>query len=901
MQTHAARIRVISCLILTAAFTTVAGRTASAAHEDEDPAVWRDITTAELTPDGRWLVYEMRPTPLVTSPSAGHVTVVVRSTETETERRFDAGPAASGGGGVQLSRSGQWLAFTRSVAEPEKRSTVAVEVASGREVLLAPAERAWFAGANAEFLVLETMSDAPDPKLSVRIHHLETGRSTLLRDIRGLAINPTNTHLAFVTGGGLHVRDLSLERTRVIDQAIGAGDVQMIWAPSGKALAVLTANAGPDSTVLVYKGATGSGTRKQPFLARALAGLPEGHEFSRDNPVRPEWRRPDATPLIWREDEQGLYFGISPRLPDRPLVKRDEPQIALWHWRDARLPAQRKAESEQRVTDLCFLSLRDGRFVRLADRNLPSVAPQLRGNYVLGFSTSAYGWNNPPADHKASQIRDYFLVDLHTGRRTPLVKALPVVTRSGLSVIPQLSPDGRFFLYQNKDGDYVSQTIPGSTQRNLTRHLPTKFYFEENAPATRQQPRRTFVDAFQGWSDDGSTVLISDYYDVWALALDGTAAKNLTGNGRRSEIRYAVSSQEGAQPLYFSVDDWKNGRTGLAIGTSNDGGIQILYLENAQRTCIRARSAATRACQIVSSEVPPDIFLVDEEWRQTKRLTDANPAERTRLRSPGAQHLIFKTAHGDVLPASLHLPVGYEAGKSYPTIVMIYEEGETFTNTYIPTSDRYVGRWLRKGYAVLKADVRPRFGEAGDAALEAVTAAVEAGIATGIVDRDRLGLTGHSHGGYETYFIVTQTDLFRAAVPDAGTTDLLSFYGGTRSGLPASVLSESHQPYMRGPWWEHWADYVKGSPLFHASRIQTPLLMIHGDQDEAVPFTQAEELFNTLRRMGNKPVVLLQYVGEGHTLSDAAQRDADRRMEEFFDHFLKDAAAPNWWSDGISE
>jgi dipeptidyl aminopeptidase/acylaminoacyl peptidase len=287
---------------------------------------------------------------------------------------------------------------------------------------------------------------------------------------------------------------------------------------------------------------------------------------------------------------------------------------------------------------------------------------------------------------------------------------------------------------------------------------------------------------------------------------------------------------------------------------------------------------------------------MDAAWKPVRRLSDANPSEARLARSPGSRHYIYKTANGSTLRGVIHLPAGYVPGQLYPAVTIIYEEGEVGGDWYIPSGDRRIGRWLLKGYAVLQANIRPRFGESGAAALEAVQAAINSATATEVIDRNRLGLMGHSMGAFETYYIVANSELFRAAAPESGITNMLSLYGLESFGLPWSQRMEHHQPYLSGPWWEHWDQYVRNSPLFRAPQIRAAMLMIHGDRDDSAPFTQAVEMFNTLRRLGFEDAALLQYVGEGHSFSDSAQVDIDVKTEQFFDHFLKDQPAPEWWS-----
>jgi dipeptidyl aminopeptidase/acylaminoacyl peptidase len=214
-----------------------------------------------------------------------------------------------------------------------------------------------------------------------------------------------------------------------------------------------------------------------------------------------------------------------------------------------------------------------------------------------------------------------------------------------------------------------------------------------------------------------------------------------------------------------------------------------------------------------------------------------------------------------------------------------------------------IPRWTQHGYAVLEPDIQPRVDDGGEAALEAVTAAIGAAASTGVVDIDRLGLEGHSYGAYETFFVVTQTDMFKAAVPIAGVTDLLSQYGSVFRGFPpnlqfpGSFIDESGQLYLGGPWWTRWAVFVRNSPLFHIGSVNTPLLIIHGDDDSAAPFSQSVEFFNSLRRIGGKSAVLLQYSGEDHMLHrPQTVRDLAQRKLEFFDHFVRGGPQPSWWT-----
>jgi dipeptidyl aminopeptidase/acylaminoacyl peptidase len=179
--------------------------------------------------------------------------------------------------------------------------------------------------------------------------------------------------------------------------------------------------------------------------------------------------------------------------------------------------------------------------------------------------------------------------------------------------------------------------------------------------------------------------------------------------------------------------------------------------------------------------------------------------------------------------------------------------------------------------------------------------AVKAAIATGIVDPKRIGITGHSWGGYQTAFLVTQTDLFAAAVAGAPLTNMVSMYSliYKNTGGTNQPIFESSQGRFKGGYWDNWDAYYRNSPVFFAKNVKTPLMILHNDKDGAVDFTQGIEYFNTLRRL-DKPVVMLQYKGENHGLAKPAnQRDYARRMREFFDHHLMGKPAPAWLKEGV--
>jgi dipeptidyl aminopeptidase/acylaminoacyl peptidase len=263
----------------------------------------------------------------------------------------------------------------------------------------------------------------------------------------------------------------------------------------------------------------------------------------------------------------------------------------------------------------------------------------------------------------------------------------------------------------------------------------------------------------------------------------------------------------------------------------------------------------------------------------------------------------YTSEKGDKLQAALFLPANYEKGKSYPTVVNFYEKMSQTANQFAAPSANGFNRsvYTSHGYAVFVPDITYRVNDPGMSAVWCMVPAVKAAIATGIVDPKRIGITGHSWGGYQTAFLITQTDIFAAAVAGAPLTDMVSMYSLVykNSGGGNGAIFESSQGRFKGGFWDNWDAYYRNSPVFWAKNVKTPLMILHNDKDGAVDFTQGVEYFNTLRRM-QKPVIMLEYIGENHGLAKRSnQRDYTVRMKEYFDHYLMGAPAPDWMANGV--
>ncbi|MBD3415043.1 MAG: prolyl oligopeptidase family serine peptidase, partial [Candidatus Aminicenantes bacterium] len=299
----------------------------------------------------------------------------------------------------------------------------------------------------------------------------------------------------------------------------------------------------------------------------------------------------------------------------------------------------------------------------------------------------------------------------------------------------------------------------------------------------------------------------------------------------------------------------------------------------------------------------PDYYVTDSFLQESQRLTHANPQQDEFLWSSGSRLIDYESQNGDKLQAALFLPANYEQGQPYPTIVYIYEKLSQNLNRYFSPSARGFNKsvYTSRGYAVLMPDIVYEINDPGISAVHCVIPAVQAAVETGVVDKDKIGIHGHSWGGYQTAFLITQTNLFKAAVAGAPLTNMISMYSSIywNSGSANQPIFESSQGRFKGNYLENLDAYARNSPVYHAKNVTTPLIILHNDKDGAVDWNQGIEYFNTLRQL-KKPVVMLQYKGENHGLRKPAnQKDYFIRMHEFFDHHLLGKPAPIWLEQGI--
>ncbi|MCE7929413.1 MAG: S9 family peptidase, partial [Chloroflexi bacterium CFX7] len=416
----------------------------------------------------------------------------------------------------------------------------------------------------------------------------------------------------------------------------------------------------------------------------------------------------------------------------------------------------------------------------------------------------------------------------------------------------------------------------------------------------------------------GDSVLLYDRFDLWQVFPDGRPARNVTaGYGREQKIQLRLQNIEPidpdtethgidpSKPLYLRGESEVTRATGFfrTMLASTGAPDRLLWEDKSLSYVGRAADADKLLLTGSRFDEFPDILSTSSSFARPEKVSNGG-AQLAPFAWGSAELMTYRNADGVELQAALCKPADFDRSKKYPLIVYIYERLSQTLHTFTPPAPSQLVNptvYTSNGYLVLMPDIVYNVGQPGPSAVKCVLPAVETLIARGFVDEKAIGIQGHSWGGYQIAFLVTQTHLFRAAAAGAVVSNMTSAYSGIRwaSGRARQFQYEKTQSRIGRPLNEAPHLYLENSPLFGVDRVTTPLLLLHNDHDDAVPWQQGIEFFLALRRLG-KEAYLFNYNNALHGLRRRAdQVDYGRRMRQFFDHFLKGAPAPDWMTSGI--
>jgi hypothetical protein len=908
----------------------------------DDYAKWRTIDNAQISSDGKWVVYGLRHTN--TLPTDAKPVLRLRDVTAGTEIEIADASQAS------FSPDGKWLTYSVEVqprrAAPRTGDSAATppaatppgsggrgganavqrrwelrELATGTVQQWRDIQSASFSPTSTHLLLRRrpaTTTGAANPNaargVDAILHELSTGRSLFLGSVGDVAFNKSGAHLAYTVdaavrdGNGLFLVTLAEGRTTALDNDSLRYN-RLTWNEDGTALAVLKGREVERmreraNRLIVVPSLTGAAPVE--FDPTTATGFPAGFVLS------------DRASLDFSDDSRRVFLGIMPQTSAADTARRRStdsvPDVDVWLTQDERVQSlqMNQADQDRNRTFRQTFDISAGRYITLTDSAMRDIELPITGQWAVGRDAKPYvsDYDRPTAD--------IYRVNTATGERTKLLTKQ--LTGAGLGGI---SPDGRYFLYW-RDARWMAIELATLQTRRLDTGAPSFVDTEYDYPGTRPSY------GLAGFSHDGASVIVRARFDLWALPLDGTSpARNLTnGVGAKEQIvfrpvRFApvdstrlpaarvAREWDLTQPITLSAyGEWtkKSGFYRLANGALTP----IVYQDASFSTPTKARDADRVLFTRQTFAEFPDIRLAGSDLANAQKISDANP-QQAEFKWGRRVLFDYTTKRGVKLQGILALPDDYVAGQKLPMLVTFYEKNSQTMHRY-PTPSFLTGMGgmpveaVSRGYATMLPDVHFHTGSSHSDMLDAVEAATRKVIAMGYVDPKRIGVHGHSYGGEGAAFIGTQSKLFAAVGMGAGVSDLFSDFAQSW-GWTYQVTGGSGQNafsyYLNGQgrWgfspWDNPERYRNESALTHAPKVTAPFLIMHGTADPTVSFTEGMNFYSALRYL-KKDAVLLAYPGEGHGLRGLANRkDLTTRYFQFFDHHLRGAPAPKWMTDGV--
>ncbi len=752
------------------------------------------------------------------------------------------------------------------------------------------------------------------PGATLVLRQLATGRDTAFGNVSEFAWQDVKMRGALLamaistgekTGNAIQLFDSQTGTLRVLDSS-GASYSNLAWRKDSSDLAALKSKS--DDT---HDGPA--------YILMAWTHLGESPEFARVyDPTADEkfpaglrtvsFRRPS-----WSDDGNAIFVGLARWYPKPPAPRRagrggdnadstdddadDKPAVDVWNWRDTEVMAHQVKNAAQngRRSMLAAWHLDSGALVPLAKAEETEQVTPIRHSKLAYLAE----WKEYAMERSIGRpFADIYLVDEATGTRTRIKTKLPE------DRYLQASPGGRYLLYVEND-DYYIVDLNTQAAVNITKNVKTSFIDKESDETVKQKP----PFGVAGWTKNDAEVILYDKFDLWKITPDGAHATRLTdGAAEQVRHRYVRLSPDAEtidldKPVYLSLFGIWTKKSGYAVLKPGASGPErLVFADKAVERLAKAADAPVYDYVAESFEESPNLYVADAGLKDARRITDTNPFQSKY--AWGHNELIeYKSSAGTRLQGILTYPAGYEAGKKYPMIVYMYEKLSDGLHRYNAPSERSyysVAAMMSHGYFVLQPDIIFQKREPGLSVADCVTAAVKKVQEKGMVDK--VGIVGHSWGGFDASFLATHTTIFSAAVAGAPITDLISNYGNHHwsSGIAETDHIETGQQRMEVPLYEDLQAYIRNSAVFGVSTMTTPLMIEVGDADGTVFYHQGIELYNIARRAG-KNVVLLVYGGEDHGLRKRAdQVDYSRRIFAWFGHYLKGEAAEKWITEGQS-
>ena len=618
-----------------------------------------------------------------------------------------------------------------------------------------------------------------------------------------------------------------------------------------------------------------------------------------------EWVINENGMLQFSKSASRLFFGTSPepRQKDTTQLAENRPNVQVWSWDE---PVQYTVQNYNKEKDLkksyqAVYNLGNGSIFQLANEELPNIQLGNEGDAALALLSTSRPYSLSSM-WEARTRSDYYTVSLDNGERKQIAQADYGRFR--------LSPQGKYaYWYGETDSCWYTIALAEGKQYRLTTPESFPAWDEEN-----DVPDYPYAHGAAGWTANDQNLLIYDRYDIWKF--DPTAATspiNLTVNGRKEKLSYRLEQLDkearfidlGKPQLLKGFNETTKGYGFYNARLSAPAAPKTLLAGNYMlRSINKAKNTDDVICTMETFQQYPDIHYSTLAFKKSVQLTHGDKQQEGFIWGT-AELVSWISLDGRPLEGVVYKPANFDPNKKYPMMVNFYERNsETLYNYRMPEPHRSTidyHLYNSNEYVIFNPDIRYVDGYPGESCYNCLMPGITMMIAKGYIDEKGIGAQGHSWGGYQVAYLATRTNLFSAIESGAPVVNMFSAYGGIRwgSGMARSFQYEHTQSRLGATPWSSPLRYLENSPLFTMDKVQTPILIMHNDADGHVPWYQGIEYFVAMKRLG-KPCWLLNYTGEPHWPMHMANRiDFQRRMFQFFNHYLKNQKMPKWMSEGV--
>ncbi len=914
--------KLLSLLIFLYTVITISAQTAKRSLTIDDIQKWNRITETQISNNGEFIVYKLQ-------PGKGNAVLKI------TTSNADENASVTGGTNAKITANSKFVVFTLKPPADTIRTLklkktkkedlpqdklIIYNLESNKTDTIEKLKSVKIPAKWADWIAYQTEApkdttkkekgkkDGDDKVYPLFIKNLSNEKIIEIPAVSSYFFSERNKVITYISVGkdstfnpGVYVYDLEKDNTSQILSAKG-NFKKLTINKTGDKIAFLADTTSVKEKTNKYSLYLWNGKDSAVIIAD-----------NQNQALTDNWEISENGSLTFSENNNRLFLGTAPIKAEKDTTKLEEeiPNVDVWTWNEETLHTVQinHLKNDLKKSYLAVVHLDNNKMVQLETKQFTGIRKIKKGD-----SDRFVAWSNRPYAVQSMwegspRHNDFYLIDINTGE--------PEMIKKDCRATPGVSANGKYLYWYNAiDTTLNTYNIETGTEYKITTPKTVQIANELN-----DIPNPPGSYGLAGWLQNDAALLIYDRFDIWRIDPENrTEPVNITQNGRQQNIVYRLIkfSKTSKQELE-NVEGINTLETAYLKGHN-----EITRADSYYRFDIESKNTPTeifsgnfklntprkaKDTEVVlftkeNFETYPNLLATDLSFKNQQQISDAAPQQNEFLWGT-AELVSWTSLDGQKLEGTLHKPANFDPNKKYPMIVNFYEKSSQGLLSYhLPQIGRSTidyHYYTSRGYIIFNPDVYYKEGYPGESAFNCVMPGVTAMIAKGFIDEKHIGAQGHSWGGYQVAYLATRTNMFAAIESGAPVVNMFSAYGGIRwgSGMNRSFQYEHTQSRIGKSIWESPLRYLENSPLFTLDKINTPILIMHNDDDGAVPWYQGIEFFIGLRRL-QKPAWLLNYNEADHWPTKFRdKKDFQIRMAQFFDHYLKDEPMPKWMKSGI--